>query len=138
VFAAAGMAFERVPAIYGADVPERIAPYFLDANGNYAPYLTAGEVGCYASHLLVARRMLLVEDRCALICEDDVRLAPHFLEMIDLIVAKAPLGWDLIRLSSPTRRATHAVTELTPPYSIVSYTKIPASAAGLLAKQGRC
>jgi glycosyl transferase, family 25 len=136
-FATAGMAFERVTAIYGADLPDRLAPYFLDADGNYAPYLTAGEVGCYASHLSVWRRMLLEEDRCALICEDDVRLAPQFRELIDLIIAKAAPGWDLIRLSSPTKRAAHTVTELTPRYSMVRYTKIPASAAGyLLSKAG--
>jgi hypothetical protein len=45
------MAFERVPAIYGADVRERIAPYFLDANGNYAPYLTAGRLLSERPHI---------------------------------------------------------------------------------------
>jgi len=136
-FAIAGMAFERVPAIHGADLPDRIAPYFLDAHGNHAADLTAGEVGCYASHLSVWRRMLLEEDRYALICEDDIRLVPNFRELIDLIIAKAPPGWDLIRLSSPTKRATHTVTEVTPPYCMVRYTKIPASAAGyLLSKAG--
>jgi GR25 family glycosyltransferase involved in LPS biosynthesis len=81
--------------------------------------------------------MLLEEDRCALICEDDVRLAPHFRELIDLIIANAPPDWDVIRLSSPTKRATHTVTEVIPPYSMVRYTKIPASTAGyLLSKAG--
>ena len=131
-FAAAGMAFERVPAINGADLPDRIAPYFLDADGNYAPHLTAGEIGCYASHLSVWHRVLLEEDRCALICEDDVRLVPQFREVIDLIIAKAPPGWDLIRLSSPTERAKYRFAEVSPYYSIVRYTKIPASAAGYL------
>ena len=136
-FAAAGMAFKRVPAINGADLPDRIAPYFLDADGNYAPHLTAGEIGCYASHLSVWHRVLLEEDRCALICEDDVRLVPQFREVIDLIIAKAPPGWDLIRLSSPTERAKYRFAEVSPYYSIVRYTKIPASAAGyLLSKVG--
>ena len=77
---------------YVALISQIISQYFLHAHGNYAPDLAAGEVGCYASHLSVWRRMLLEDDCCALICEDDVRLVPNFRELIDLNIAKAPPG----------------------------------------------
>src|SRR5262245_24575082 len=46
------MSYERVPAIRGFDFPDWLIPYFLNEHGRIGSKLGAGEIGCYASHLM--------------------------------------------------------------------------------------
>jgi glycosyl transferase family 25 len=56
-FARAGMAFERFSAVDGCELPAGVKPYFCDATGRLVSPLTAGEIGCYASHLAIWQRI---------------------------------------------------------------------------------
>jgi glycosyl transferase, family 25 len=85
--------FERIEAVDGTAVPERLAPQFPSSAS-----MTPGEIGCYASHLLAAEQIVSRGLPYALIMEDDVEVLPDFFENAERAVAVCPPGWDEISL----------------------------------------
>ena len=81
-----GLAYERISAVDGLNVPEWLRSEF-DGPHTMSP----GEVGCYASHLVVAQRIV-----CA-------------------AIDAAPPDWDLIHLSSVFKVPAIEVCPLTKP-----------------------
>lgn len=88
-----GERFERIDAVVGAAVPERLAPQFASTAA-----LTSGEIGCYASHLLAAEQIVARGLPFALIMEDDVEVGLDFFEVAERAIAQCPPGWDEISL----------------------------------------
>ncbi|MEH0071479.1 glycosyltransferase family 25 protein [Pannonibacter sp. Pt2-lr] len=68
-----GIAYTRFSAFLGTDIPDWLKPLFLDGSGRIAAELTAGEVGCYASHLAVMK-LIAEGQRPAVVLEDDIKL----------------------------------------------------------------
>lgn len=132
---ALNLPYTRVPAIYGADMPEWLRPYFLDEAGGIASHLTAGEVGCYASHLLVMR-MIAESGRPALVLEDDVRISaalPQLLARIDTL----PKGWDIVRLSNPANRHIFPVSTFMGDHQVIKFSVVPpGTGASLISPAG--
>jgi glycosyl transferase, family 25 len=136
-FAKVGLAYQRVPGILGADLPADLAPYFTTDTGKLTPTLTAGEIGCYAAHMRAWKLIAAGEAPHALVFEDDVSLDPDFVRVAERAAAWAPPGWDLIRLSSPTKRPVHRICPLTSKHALVHYLKSPVLAgAYLLSREG--
>ena len=54
-FTKLGLTFQRFPAVNGANLPEHLRVYFAPAESNP---LSAGETGCYASHLAICRAIV--------------------------------------------------------------------------------
>jgi glycosyl transferase family 25 len=77
--AAAGISFERLPAVDGRLLSEsersRLAPW--DRKAFFKP-LSPGEIGCYLSHLTALERIVREGWPRALVLEDDFLLAPDF------------------------------------------------------------
>ncbi|MCX6919771.1 MAG: glycosyltransferase family 25 protein [Verrucomicrobia bacterium] len=94
--AAAGISFERLPAVDGRLLPEsersRIAPW--DRKAFFKP-LSPGEIGCYLSHLAALERIVKEGWPRALVLEDDFILTPEFparlREMLEQPGAVPPL-----------------------------------------------
>jgi glycosyl transferase family 25 len=125
-FARDGMAFERFAAVEGLTVPPALRDYFFDAGGRPAGTLTRGEIGCYASHLALWRRVASGEyPDVILICEDDIRLPDDFQVLLDTALRAAPPGWDVIRLSAPSKRTIWPVRPICGRHRLVHYSKIP-------------
>jgi glycosyl transferase, family 25 len=125
-FARQGMAFERFAAVEGLAVPPALRAYFFATDGHPAPTLTGDEIGCYASHLSLWRRVASGQyPSPTLICEDDIRLPGNFRALVDAALAAAPQGWDIIRLSAPTKRTIWPVREICDGHQLVHYSKIP-------------
>jgi len=125
-FARCGMAFGRFAAVDGLAMPAALSSYFFGAAGRPNPTLTKGEIGCYASHLMVWRRV--ASGQCpavTLICEDDIRLPQDFAGVLSAAVASAPEGWDIIRLSAPTKRMIWPVRHVCDGHQLVRYSKVP-------------
>jgi glycosyl transferase family 25 len=137
-FARHGLAFERFAAVEGLAVPEPLRDFFFDADGRPAPSLTRGEIGCYASHLMLWRRVAVGHyPDATLICEDDIRLPDDFQAMLDAALAAAPAGWDVIRLSAPSKRTIWPVRQIGEGHRLVHYSKIPTLlGAYLISRQG--
>ena len=122
-----GIAFERIPGVDGAaNVPQWMQPQFEDTP------LTSGEIGCYASHLVCARR--IVEDCLdyALVLEDDVTLQEDFTTIARRSIAKAPTGWDYIHLSSHIKRAVVHVADLSGSRILIRHTRLPVNTAAYI------
>jgi glycosyl transferase family 25 len=62
--------------------------------------LTAGEVGCYLSHVSAWKTLLERKLETALICEDDIVWRPDANTIVDHFMAEVPADWDVIYLYS--------------------------------------
>ena len=127
-----GFAFERFPAIDGLNLPHGLYPYFLDTNGAIASALTAGEIGCYASHLGIYERIIQDQIDCALILEDDVTLAGDLMPTIAAAISAAPRGWDYIHLSGVFKRPVLSLAELPNDRHLIRHTRLPVNTGAYL------
>jgi glycosyl transferase, family 25 len=118
-FAQASMTFTRWPAVDGRVLPEPLRGYFADHR------LTPGELGCYASHVAIWEHMVRAGVPVALVCEDDIRVPPQFASHLVDTISAAPTGWEVIKLSSPANRATHAVAQINAGHALVRYWRVP-------------
>jgi GR25 family glycosyltransferase involved in LPS biosynthesis len=132
----AGIDVERIVGVLGADLAaaEDVSSYFT-FNGELAPQvataLKVGEIGNYASHLRALQRVV-ADGAPAVILEDDTKLLPGFLELVDEVLAKLPAGWDFVRLSNEPKRAYVAIMPLQRGYELVRYSKVSNSAMAYL------
>jgi glycosyl transferase, family 25 len=124
--AAAALSFVRVPAVIGAAVPEHLCGYLLTASGEIASKLKRGEVGCYASHLLIHSRISTEEAaQPVLVLEDDLRFASDLADVVAKVIEMLPADWDIVRLSNPPKSAYVPVAQLGGARELVRYSKIP-------------
>jgi glycosyl transferase family 25 len=132
-----GISFERFVAVDGTRLEADLHDQFFSADGPYEPTFTAGEIGCYASHLRIHR--LLEADQtgeAALILEDDVRLADDLVETMETAMSCAP-GWDIIRLSNPAKTVVLPVAPLGGERELVRYWTVPnGTGAYLISRTG--
>ena len=74
------LVFERIRGVDGVrGLPDWLIPQFLSSDGAVASRMSNGEVGCYASHLVVFQEMVRRGLEAAIVLEDDVTLADDFL-----------------------------------------------------------
>lgn len=130
--ARAGVAFERVSAVVGDAVPKWLWPQFIGPH-----QLTPGEIGCYASHLVVAKQIVDRDLPCAIVLEDDAILDLDFMAAAQAAAQAAPAGWDYIHLCSDFKRSVVSVAEIANGRHVVQYTRWPVNtAAYIVSAQG--
>jgi len=130
---AIGLTFERVPAVYLDQVPSAIRPYLFDPAGRPHGALLPAEIGCYASHLGILKRVVAHNiDGPVLVLEDDVVLHESFHAVLAEALAHLPRNWDILRLSNPPKRSYLPLADLGQGFQLVRYSKIPNSSAGYL------
>ena len=88
--------------------------------------LRPGEVGCWASHLLVMQEIILRDLPYAVVLEDDVRLSADFKAALRHL-GSMPQGWGLLRFAGETNRAVIPVGCFgnDPAVTLVKYGRIP-------------
>ena len=100
----AGLTFERLEAVDGRkmskDELDKITQW--DKTAFFKP-LSAGEVGCYLSHIAAAEKIVRENWPYALVFEDDFRLTPQFGEIISAVLKEAPQGFHIIKLQGNVR-----------------------------------
>lgn len=121
-----GMTVERISAVNGFDIPKWMEPEFNSHK------MSAGEVGCYASHLLVAQRIVADGLPYAVVLEDDAILADDFLEVCRLAIHSAPPGWDYIHMSSVFKRPIISIAPIGNDRRLVRYMKPPVNTAAYI------
>lgn len=137
-----GVLAERINAVLWKDLPlaEQQALYSPELNQRqfHLP-LIAGEMGCYASHIKAWRQLLTSDAPCAVILEDDVRLMPSFLKVVQDI-AVLPPRWDMVKLLGRRHGQTEKIrrrVQLNETTDLIEYRKMPSYAAGyVLSRQG--
>lgn len=123
----AGLSPLRQPAVCGValDVPSRAALYSEALNrAQYHRPLSAGEVGCYASHQAVWRRLLESGDGWALVFEDDVDIVGPLAPVLDAFDS-LPRDWDLIKLIGRRVEKIERRMPLAAGVELVSYRRVP-------------
>jgi len=95
---ALGLAFERVPAVLGADYTDD--PHTVDlrrySRRNRRPKPRNGEVGCYLSHLRAYERLLSSEHLWCVILEDDAECLPELPGVLTELGRRD--DWDMAKL----------------------------------------
>jgi len=131
--AQAHITFTRQTGILGAEVPYDLRPYFFEASGAPKTTMKRGEIGCYASHLRALQSVASGNlGDAVLIMEDDLNIAPDLIDVVEAAQRVIPEGWDILRLSSPPRRAYAPLAKLNGERFLVRYSKIPNSAGAYL------
>ncbi|WP_052699443.1 glycosyltransferase family 25 protein [Hyphomicrobium sp. 99] len=116
-----GHRFQRIEAVLGAAVPPHLAPQFSSPAS-----LTPGEIGCYASHLLAAEKIVASGRPYALIMEDDVEVGADFFEVARRAVESCPAGWDAISLcGSRLGKGLHEKVEAIGSRHLVKFVRAP-------------
>ncbi|MEH0073535.1 glycosyltransferase family 25 protein [Pannonibacter sp. Pt2] len=126
-----GIAYTRFSAFLGTDIPDWLKPLFLDGSGRIAAELTAGEVGCYASHLAVMK-LIAEGQRPAVVLEDDIKLYCGFLDYISMALASAPNDMEMLKLTLTEVRKSFVVRDLGSGRHLVKYRKVPLGAGAYL------
>lgn len=118
--------FERVPGIEpGADLAG--LPHWLKSDFKNTP-LPPGKVGCYASHMAIAREIVARDLPYALILEDDVTLDIDIARLANAAALAAPDDWDVLHLSGLYKRAVVALRGIEG-HDIVMHTRLPTNTA---------
>ena len=123
---------QRFPAVWWADVPPAQAQQWysetLNARQYYKP-LGNGEKGCYASHLSVWQQLLDSDAPALVVLEDDVRLGPQFVAVVEAIAALSE-PWDMVKLLGRSREKIRSQRALLPGTALLDYARVPSLAAG--------
>jgi glycosyl transferase family 25 len=100
--------------------------------------LTAGEIGCWGSHLKIAERVVSgVLPEPVLVLEDDVGLPEDLTDTVDRLLETLPHDWDIVHLSGFPKRGYSLVTPLGGDRAVVSYGRVPhGTGAYLLRRKG--
>lgn len=123
---ALGLRFERVPAVDGTRaLPAWARVQFLNELGEPHGELSQGEVGCYASHLLVMSKIIGRHQAAAIVLEDDAVLHERLMDNAEQAVRTAPEGWDCIHLSTNFKRPAFPIADLGRGRSLVRYLRQP-------------
>jgi glycosyl transferase family 25 len=134
--AAAGIDFERVPAVDGRSLRLQDVEDcdYAKALRIYGRALTGGEYGCYKSHLECARRMLEDGHEAALVFEDDISIDQNMLAVVqEALKVMDDIGndWRLVNLGAPPRIAS-AVATLSSGHTLLAAHYFPQTAHALL------
>jgi glycosyl transferase, family 25 len=124
-----GLTFERVAGVDGLDLPEHLCSQFRGTR------LAAGEIGCYAAHLLTHERVVREGLPYAMILEDDVELTPHVMACAGAAIDAAPPSWDYIHLSGSLKQAVLSLARLPNGHHLIRHSRLPVNAGGYLISQ---
>lgn len=111
-----GLAWTRISAVYGRDLPEPERLRLLDSASyrrKHGMEPALGELGCYLSHVAVMRALLDSPHRFALVLEDDVLLTPALVPVLQGLLAHAG-RWDMVKLSQVHSGTPQPVLDLAP------------------------
>ncbi|MCW8091185.1 glycosyltransferase family 25 protein [Alteromonas sp. ASW11-130] len=119
--------FERISAIDGAKIDQKVLQQFYSASNplKYYKQLNAGEICCYLSHRKVWQKMIDENIPAAIIFEDDIEITGDLVCVSDTLTAMNQ-DWDYIKLAEHSRRRKVVHSEVVEPFSRVIYDKVPA------------
>lgn len=132
-----GISFERFVAVDGYRLEPELRAQFFAGDVPHEREMSAGEVGCYASHLRIHQILASdLDNDCALVLEDDVALADDLPRIIDAVLA-LKIDWDIIRLSNAPKCVVLPIAALGNGRELVRYWTVPnGTGAYLISRTG--
>lgn len=140
-FNKAGLGFERIEAVEGADLTqEQIEKYYHWSKSDYYKELSRGEIACYLSHRKVWQKILDEQLDFAVIFEDDIGVSSQTPDAIHLI-SGIKEEWDYIKLAEfPVKRDIaheYKLKQNEIEFDLVTYQKVPnRTCAQVVSKSG--
>lgn len=129
---ACGQGYERLEAVNGCALPaEELAGVVSADRADFFKLLSAGEAGCYLSHLRALERMVREGWPRMVVLEDDFQLKPDFLPAIEALLAVPGEPPHLIKLEGALSGGD-VVTRLATGHKVVRYRRPPIHATALL------
>lgn len=125
--------FERIEAVKGRSVPAHLEPNFREPTP-----LLPGEIGCYASHLVVAETILARGLPCAIVLEDDVELAKDFVADVEKAVGMISGEWDIVSLSGAKQHPNCQIAHVNGERHLVRYLHFPKTTAAYVISPTGC
>lgn len=125
--------FERIEAVRGRAIPQHLAANFPDRSR-----LLAGEIGCYASHLVAAETILERKLPYAVVLEDDVALARDFRKIVETAISELNGEWDVLSLSGAKQRPHCRIFHLPSNSYLVRYLHFPKTTAAYVISASGC
>lgn len=129
----------RFEAVDWRALPASSHATYTSPQRNQAQYfrgLTAGECGCYASHVEVWRALLASDEPWALVLEDDVEPAEGFDAVMDSVDGLGA-GWDMVKLVGREREQPAWSCLLVGAHTLVQYRRVPSlTGAYLVSREG--
>ncbi|MCB9973149.1 MAG: glycosyltransferase family 25 protein [Rhodospirillales bacterium] len=120
-----GFSYQRFSAVSYDRLPPDLKDFFLDGEGRSFSNLKKGEIGCFASHILLLKKAAQ-NDKPILILEDDLKFTSHVLEL-NAVLSEAPCDWDIIRLSNISKNYALPIAclQARPDIKFLEYFRIP-------------
>ena len=117
--------FERISAVDGLKIDkiEQAKPV-NQSFGDYFQPLTAGEIGCFLSHVKTLQIMIDRKIDTALILEDDFKLSSQFNKQIEALISDKNNLPDVIKICCSRRRG-EIIRELADGSRIIRSTSAP-------------
>ena len=91
--------FERIPAVYGAELSQEELETNYDPELNVKQYrreLPCGEIGCYMSHIKAWRMIVKRKLSCAIVLEDDITIEKEFRGFAERLAGSA-YSFDIVK-----------------------------------------
>ena len=127
-----GLEAEFIEAVDGRAMdPRQRASYCAESYAAFHSPLTAGEIGCYLSHLKALQRIADQGWPRAVVLEDDVPLPEDFAERLSVVCQEADGAIDLIKLAGHLRHCL-VLQVLSNGDCLVRYRRPPIGAYALL------
>ena len=128
-----GEQFARVPGVDGLALPNNMRSEFLNADGSLRSGMLPGEVGCYASHLLVCEQLIAEGLPCALVLEDDPTLHGDLVQIASAAVVACPANWHIIHLWHPSKHGRSTkIARLSSRHWLVRHHRRPINTAAYI------
>jgi glycosyl transferase, family 25 len=126
-FARVGLSAHRFDAVVGRDVTEAQRALLYSPHLNARQYhrpLQAGEIGCYASHLLVWQHLVDSKEARIAVFEDDVDIDPGLPETLQAIdCTERP--WDIVKLIGRRPESAASRWPLDAGRQLIAYRRVP-------------
>lgn len=119
--------FERVSAVYGADLSEQelSAVYDYQLPNAYYKKLNVGEIGCYLSHRKVWQKIVDEQLDFAVILEDDFNIVGDFNQMLSTVSCLG-VTWHYLKLAGHNRARKALYQAAVDNFELIVYDKVPA------------
>lgn len=121
--------FERIQAIYGADLKPKELQEVYSHQLNVKSYhkdLNVGEIGCYLSHRLAWQKIVEEKLDFAVIFEDDFRFQCEDFNLVVKSVADIGRPWFYIKLSAREKQLKKIKSQALSEFQLILLSKVPA------------